>query len=95
VLSNWHIFQRWYPKLSTSTSSIITSRSTSALALLSKVLPISTSEQLACWYIHQATHTEHPFSSSGRLCCTISEFTCFINSYWIRECDITVNLYVF
>jgi hypothetical protein len=59
VLLNWHIFQRWDPKLSTSTSSIITSGSTSALALLSKVLPISTSEQLACWYIHQATHTEH------------------------------------
>jgi hypothetical protein len=34
-----------------------------------------------------------PFSSSGRLlCCTTSKFTCFINSYWRRECDITVNL---
>jgi hypothetical protein len=50
----------------------------------------------ACLLIYSPSHSHRtPFSSSGRLCCTISEFTCFINSYWIRECDITVNLYVF
>jgi hypothetical protein len=33
VLSNWCVFQRWDPELSTSTSSIIISGSTSTLAL--------------------------------------------------------------
>jgi hypothetical protein len=46
--------------------------------------------------IYSPSHSHRtPFSSSGGLYCTISNFTCFINSYCMRECDITVNLYVF
>jgi hypothetical protein len=44
--------------------------------------------------IYSPSHSHRtPFSSSGRLCCTISEFTYFINFYWMREYDITVNLW--
>jgi hypothetical protein len=91
VLLSWCVFQRWDPELSISTSSIIISGSTSDLALLRYFLFLPQNSLL----IYSPSHLHStPFSSSGRLCCTVSKFTCFINSYWMRECDITVNLYV-
>jgi hypothetical protein len=95
VLSIWHVSWRWDPVLSTSTSSIITSESMSALNLLRYFLFLPQNSLLIAIAIHQATRAEHlSQAQEGSAALAISEFTYFINFYWMRECDNTVNLYI-
>jgi hypothetical protein len=95
VLSNWCIFQRWDP---TKHINIKYHHFREHVCLgLIEILPISTSEQLADIFTKPLAHTEHtPFSSCLRKALAAallaSSHGCFINSYWMRECDITVNL---
>jgi hypothetical protein len=86
VLSNWHIFQRaMRPQTKHINIKYHHFREHVCLGLIEQSTPYFYL-RTACFLIYSPSHSHRThFSSSGRLCCTISEFTCFINSYWIRS----------